>query len=449
MQPTKVVAGPMDAFITRSRSTPLPKPIGRPTSGPSRLSDQHLFSNKLKREDEPGPSRHIALVKSKFFGGAKTAVQELEDAIKAAKEEIVWERSDGPNIESQEPDDLPRRPASSPGFIAESLRSPTPTRSSPGRMGETAPFTSPAQSRCSTPAVSSPVNIDEDDVFSPTGSAAPHRSSTPASPTRTTVATSQPLVEETQLESQESPAGSRGASVDVVIETPRPVRLSTLSSFHSILVPTSSPLTDGRSARAVIATSSETVEEEQEVVTPSMDLSRVVSRSTGSNLSSGKKRKSMSGITVTRGSENEPPGYEADGIVDFDEEDEMRKRRAKVVAAGWRKKYSLDASFPKPRSTRVHQDSPVGAVGLRRDPDGSPPPPKALNERSPNVLEVVGAPPDVAEMEATPGLEDRVRRVKEEAVTPVRSPLSAFQPVRMFSSLERFKYNGKSKVKSD
>lgn len=515
----KVIAGPMDAFIKRTLSDPLPKPIGVRTSGIAKLSEQHLFSSRRAvLSEEPKPA--VIAKRSKFFGGKMSAVKELEDAIEAAKEEIVWEKSDAPDIESQGPETfLPaktRSAPSSPGLESvagsvvlspEQLATvklegeedvPDMHLTSPTMSHVSSPIASPSRirrastpqtenavrrsmSQCSSPPISSPVHID-DDPFSPARSTQRDRrlrAVSPSSPSRTgamakVLIEDKEMVEETQLN----------------LETPKHglSRLTSFASFgsagsiktiRSILVPQSSPFGTPTSARATAGSSSRPMSrqavhgmssdsiEDDEIVTPSNPPPvRKTVRSRTNKISpvpnaTPASRKSLSQPPSSLGKRKSSQSSSDPIEVDEEELEENKKReeKAKIVAAGWKRKYSLDVAFPKPRSTRVNKDA-GGAMAKwveeRHDPVFSPPPKTkrpVLVSRSSNLPIV--APPDFG---ATPEDKGAKRRkvdaeekdvdhtpkikITEDAATPVPK-VGRFGPGLIRSSLEKFRFTGK------
>jgi len=522
----KVTAGPMDAFIKRTLSDPLPKPIGVRASGICKLSDQHLFSTR--RVLEHVPSANIPAKRSKFFGGKKSAVKELEEAIQAAKEEIVWEKSDAPEVESQEPETLPlprkRLGSSSPGLESEAAspslfpkwevvaetddadNAPAMQVTSPAMSNVSSPVASPSRtrrpstprdveanrrsmSRCSSPICSSPVHID--DVFSPPRpSQRGRRAVSPGSPSRTTRA--DVLVDETQDKDTVE-------ETQMEMETPRQglSRLTSFASFgsagsiksiKSILVPQSSPsgtptshrATAGSSSRpisrqAVHSMSSDSIEED-ELVTPSVPpVRKTGARGKVSPMSNHTPagRKPLSQPTSSLGKRKSSQASSDPIEIDEEELEENRKReeKAKIVAAGWKRKFSLDVAFPKPRSTRVNKEA-SGAMAKWADEGHDPvfsPPPKVkrpvLVQRSSNVGVVAAADftrkvgkAAVRTVEADDEVQGRKRKVEvreveeeartprvkaaEEVVTPVPK-VGRFGPGLKCSSLEKFRFTGK------
>lgn len=481
----------MDAFVKRTRSEPLPKPIGTASSGPSRLSDIKLFSQS---QPETQATEGPVVKRSKFFGGKKSAAKELEEAVAAIKEDIVWQNSDEPDVETQLQESAQALPPSSPAPFIETLLSPQISplrRSSPARSDDAHHLTSPPISRCSTPASSPSAEArrDRDDCFSPSPS--PKRSikqktERPAKRQRT-ISSGSPtpsikvdaraaMVEETQEED----------FPDLIAETPINLATARTTSRLALASSHSSPSTR-LSTKAMVGTSSDGIDEE--VVTPILNLNRF--RRNDSKPRIAEIRSKPVEEDVFDHQEPEPTSFaidsvEADGLDDVEDPDESdgedarllkqkeeEQKRTKVIADGWRKKFAFNdtVAFPKPRSTRSSR--PTDENGYPRDMVLSPPR-KALKAKEINVETTERLPskplprrivvsektpipdhttprlfkldrPDMARRSSEKPTRVEKVKVQDEAMrTPVRSPLSSHDPGKMiFSSLEKFRYTGK------
>lgn len=452
-----------------------------------------------------------------------SAVKELEDAIEAAKEEIVWEKSDAPDIESQGPgtflpaittlpssssglesvvgsvvlspeqlatvkleeeEDVPDMHLTSPTMSHVSSPIASPPRSRRASTPQTGNADRRSMSRCSSPPISSPVHID-DDPFSPARSTQRGRrlrAVSPGSPCRTG-AMAKVLIEETQDKEMVE-------ETQLNLETPKHglSRLTSFASFgsagsiktiRSILVPQSSPFGTPTSARATAGSSSRPMSrqavhgmssdsiEDDEIVTPSNPPPvRKTVRSRTNKISpvpnaTPTSRKSLSQPKSSLGKRKSSQSSSDPIEVDEEELEDNKKReeKAKIVAAGWKRKYSLDVAFPKPRSTRVNKDA-SGAMAKwveeRHDPVFSPPPKTkrpVLVSRSSNLPIV--APPDFGatpedkaakrrKVDAEEKDVDHTANIKttEDAATPVPK-VGRFGPGLIRSSLEKFRFTGK------
>lgn len=485
--PAKVTAGPMDAFIKRTRSDPLPKPLGVASSGASRISDIHLYSGTQSQPE----LANGAVKKSKFVGGRKSAVKQLEEAVAAVKEEIIWEQSDGPDVETQLQDTLPHQPPSSPPPL-ESLLSPQVSslrHSSPDQLDNGHVLTSPPLSHRSTPT-SSPLaqrSYNEDSFVSPTRSKRSSQPipSSPAKRRRTAslspMPVAKPLIDDALVDETQ-----RSDIPDVIAETP--IVRTRLTSRAFIRTSHSSPSTNF-SQRAVISTSSDGLEEE-EVVTPILNLERFrrgapkLSQSLKHPTSSDSQEDSYQVQRSSRLPSQIHDSVEVDDLEDVEDPDdsdrerqrvEADRKRVKVIAEGWKKKYAFDGAmaFPKPRSTRTSKGPDEKAY-----PGDTilSPPRKALRAKEINVDEnastrtlvpdkplarkIAVSKSEVVE-HATPRLFNldrpeasrrksegstplgKVRLQDKADKTPVRSPLSSHDPGKIFGSLEKFRYTGK------
>jgi hypothetical protein len=595
---------------------PLPTAIGTRSSGPSRLSDQILYERKTLAEVNSNlDDQRRPIKRSKFFGGHRSAATQLEEAVQKAKEEIVWERSDVPDVESQENETF---------FTAREASATQEDQKIVGRGTEAeaadewvdmadfedeleGAMTSPVASHLSSPAVtptkkrtrqpeedgdagekdegpllSSPPFLD--DIFDAEPSRARQRADSPSSPTRSSLKRSRSgppvydnlpasiprsasverdaLVEETQEQERsfvaETPKISRLAkkysygsikSVGSVSDVPAASTQSVLVAPSSLVCTTTSTTALKGSTSLAAMSSSDGVEEE--VVTPSMDLVRPSVRSR--SMCAGNKRspsvtkdveedatpsikRASTAFTASKSTDDE-----AEAIHDFDEvdpissdgpsaddtarpskkvkssssppsssdpEDEHRERKAKAVAAGWRKKFEHQAAFPRPGSTRINRgpSAPGKTAGLcarsstptiRKGKDGGKewkdgeglwhdstfsPPPKSKTAWTPPTREtdkLVQLPENVpavvttaskqgplftvkgmygekaakeaktpvgrAPRDSRTGPRTTANQVQDDMRTPVRSPLSAFEPLKC-SSLERFRFKGKAHV---
>ena len=424
------------AGAKRTKSAPSPKPIGVMSSGPSRLSDQHLFNtskavgtSRFNNED----GGDLPVKTSKFFSSRKgTVAQHLEEAVCIEANELVWERSDdiGLDIESQPAAGPPRR-SHSPD--EDHVRSPSPIVSSfpksplklgLGQQNESPQMTSPEAPHLSSPAMSSPPR-DDDDPFSPLP-LNKERAASPTSPTpkqkqqgghvlvepsSQTIPTSQVLVGQT-------PARKERAERD-------------MSRLTSVLVPGSSPQgtslgadvqaarpLDLRRACGITGPSSDSMDDE-EVVTPSAEAL-------------GKRRME----------END------------DEGDRRRKERAKVVAAGWKAMYTFNAdmvssggwaivtnmeqSFPAPRSTRVIKTSQTTVPRVKCTT------PKAVSNASdPSTCARVLVPRQMNIVTVNDSSTSE-KATLSKSPEKKRSPTSMHEPVSSGrSSLDKFRFVGK------
>jgi len=336
--------GPMDAFVKRTPSMPLPTPIGTRSSGPSRLSDQMLYGRKTLAEVNSNlDDNRRPIKKSKFFGGHRSAATQLEEAVQRAKEEIVWEKSDAPDVETQENEtfvtareasatqDDQRRVGKWRGMeqpdewvdmadfedelegavtspVASLLSSPgvTPTK----KRDRPCEDKSGMEEKDEGPLLSSPPLLD--DVFAFDLSEARQRESSPPTPTRSSLKRSRsgtPVLDSLpEVLSLSAPAGQRVLVEETqeqlesyVAETPKISRLaqkysygsikragsvtvSRNTSLQSVLVEPSPPVGGAISTTALkgstsLAAMSSSDGVVEEPVTPSMDLAQPSIRS--------------------------------------------------------------------------------------------------------------------------------------------------------------------------
>ncbi|WVF72498.1 hypothetical protein IAT40_007314 [Kwoniella sp. CBS 6097] len=355
--------GPMDAFVIKglNKSRSLPTPVGRPSSGPARLSDLQATKSAspiLSRNHSATAAAPIK--KSKFFSSFSRVKREVTPEVEP---ELKWEESESEDIESQPIAGPSRLRSTSP----QTIRSPSPDicsvhddddDGSPARsvFSEGHFVSSPGAPNLSSPTCSTPGNGIP--FTTPRKKDGRVREDTPPSPTGATVGEgSKSLV----------PASSGIMEVDeefsvkVESQIPTPVatpsarspqnqEISRINSKISWLVPGSSspgdiglePETQYPQPRATLSrqkqqlsisstTSSDTIEDQEELVTPSVIASG----------SSYKKRKRS---------------RQEDEIEESDDEKEAKsKDNARTVGQGWRNRYSFGASSSSPN---INGDTP-------------------------------------------------------------------------------------------
>ncbi|WWC85189.1 uncharacterized protein L201_000047 [Kwoniella dendrophila CBS 6074] len=347
-------AGPMDAFITRMKKpTPLPKPVGTLGSGPSRLSDQFPERVSAPAALSRAQSSSAAVKKSKFFSKPSKCeiTPELEDS-------LHWEADEGcDDIESQ-PIAGPSRTVSSP-----INRSPSPAISS--IRGEDSPAKSVFSSHVLTSpgcVLSSPADSPSQGILFSTPRKKDHRirENTPPSPTGATTAESVLIAASSQIFDTQYSLDIKSEIEEHEAETQTPARRErkSLSRLSTIVIPdSSSPITPMTSfipeTQSLPTTrsfkaygSSDTISEEEQIITPSMDQINQ------------KKRKRV----------KQEHNYENDENVEEDLGERRRAERAKVVAASWKAKYSFGQNSSSPISSSS-EDTPKAIKRTKSDPN--------------------------------------------------------------------------------
>ena len=205
-----VAAGPMDAFVKSEARTLLSsrqpliaaggkavvKPIGRISSGVTRLADQALFSSSAQagpsRDVLPPPQVTARKTFSKFFSKKTTAQRELELAIEEETAKLVWMSDEvGPDIDSQTPgrrrraESLSDDAFSSPPHVEEFSPPLTPSSAPKSRSQDSdggvsrsrRPSSSSESGFSHPPTVDASPSSSSEGAFShpPTVSSSPHR----------------------------------------------------------------------------------------------------------------------------------------------------------------------------------------------------------------------------------------------------------------------------------
>ncbi|WVW83475.1 hypothetical protein I302_105496 [Kwoniella bestiolae CBS 10118] len=356
-----VSAGPMDAFITRMKKTkPLPKPVGTLASGPSRLSDQYperISAPAVLSREQPIQGNK----KSKFFSkpSKRENTPELEES-------LHWEEDEGSDeIESQPIAGPSRLPASSPD------RSPSPAISS--IRGEDSPVKSVISGHILTSPgciLSSPPDSPAQSILfsTPRRDNKGIRDSTPPSPTGATIgenvliaASSQVLetdyecepeydydneefIEETQVDiptptqtQAQTPAKKERKSLSRLSTIVIPNSSSPITSTTTSLIPETHSWPNARKLKPFnsTSTSSDTISEEDHLITPSLD-----------QINQKKRKRSIKQEVVKIEDE------------EVDEGERKRVERAKIVAAGWKAKYAFGQNSSSPIPTSSSDDTP-------------------------------------------------------------------------------------------
>ncbi|OCF44727.1 hypothetical protein I317_01416 [Kwoniella heveanensis CBS 569] len=351
--------GPMDAFVIKgvNKSKSLPTPVGRLSSGPSRLSDlQATRSTNILRRDTTQATTNSGS-QSKWFRGSGRTKRELTPELPCK-----WEESEGEDIESQQTAGPSRRtPSTSPPVRSPSpdsvcsVQDESPTKSifsehhhvsSPGGPSVSSPIASPFRDQVpfDTPPSKKDKRVREQ--LTPTPSLTPtgatlgdsRRSELVASSSQALFRDDVSFVKiESQIPTTSSTPSASNLKTSIISRTDTDVSLFVACSspgevdrVQETQYPSQAPTARRKQPSTSSITSSDTVEDQEELVTPSLE--------------SYKKRKRNDRNVV------DSNGHEQDDIkIDEEEEKEARnKQKARVIALGWRSKYALGQSSSSP-----------------------------------------------------------------------------------------------------
>ncbi|WVQ98443.1 hypothetical protein IAU59_005567 [Kwoniella sp. CBS 9459] len=357
--------GPMDAFVIKgmTKSKSLPTPVGKLSSGPSRLSDlqptQSAPPDLLLNRPSSAPVK-----RSKFFSGSSRVKREATPEVEP---ELEWGESQGADIESQPIAGPSRIRSTSPQTIRSpspdvcSVRDDSPVRSlvSEGHFVSSPGGPALSSPTCSTPGIGIPFStprrkdgrVREDTPPSPTGATAGGGSSRRVLIAASSGAWETDEISSIKVESQiPTPAVTSSAKkVKVSKESENTTRLRTSVTSSFTVRAGRVPETQHPATRVALnrhkqlssssATSTDTVEDQEELVTPSF----------GSVTHKKRKR--------SHAAKAEPNVYEAeeDQIENHDDEEEEEeeqevksREKAKTIGQGWREKYALGQSSSSP-----------------------------------------------------------------------------------------------------